>query len=61
MKTILDEILNCSDCNGQGVNYWANGEDYDFEYCDCNPNKIILDYDKSVIYDGELFTTAEAK
>lgn len=58
---LINTILDCSDCNGQGVHYWANGEDYDFEYCDCNPYKVILDYDKSVVYEGELFTTSEAK
>ena len=65
MKTtneLIDTILNCEDCYGQGVSGWVSPDgDYDFEYCDCNPYKIILDYDKSVVYEGELFTTSEAK
>jgi len=31
---------NCSDCKGSGiVNGWVSPDgDYDFEWCDCNPN-----------------------
>ena len=53
MKNLLDEILNCSDCNGQGVNYWGNGEDYDFEYCDCNPYRMIIE-DGEIVNEGDL-------
>jgi hypothetical protein len=53
VKMLLDEILNCSDCNGQGITYWANGEDYDFEYCDCNPYRLILE-NGEVIHEGDL-------
>ena len=43
MKMLLDEILNCSLCYGQGINYWGNGEDYDFEFCECNPHQLIIE------------------
>lgn len=43
VKEHLQQILDCSDCYGQGVIYWGNGEDYDFEYCDCNPNRFIIE------------------
>ena len=53
IKMLLDEIINCSDCNGQGINYWANGEDFDIEYCDCNPYRLILE-NGEVIHEGDL-------
>jgi hypothetical protein len=49
MKNYLDTILNCSDCYGKGVSYWGNGEDYEFEYCECNPYNLIIE-DKEIIY-----------
>ena len=59
MKTtneLIDAILNCEDCYGHGVSGWVSPDgDYDFEYCDCNPYKIIIDFDG-----GDLFTTQEA-
>lgn len=46
MKTtneLIDTILNCEDCYGQGITGWvAPDGDYDFEWCDCNPYKITL-------------------
>ena len=37
--------LNCELCNGTGmVNGWANADgDYDFEWCDCNPQHLTED------------------
>ena len=66
MKTtneLIDTILNCEECYGQGVTGWvAPDGDYDFEYCECNPYKIIIDrYDMSVVDTGTLFSTQEAK
>ena len=65
MKTtteLIDTILNCEDCYGQGIRGWvAPDGDYDFEYCECNPYKVIIDrYDMSLSDTGTLFTTAEA-
>ena len=36
---------NCNECNGSGVsNAWvSNDGDYDFEWCDCNPNHLTPD------------------
>jgi hypothetical protein len=53
IKNLLDTILNCDNCYGQGVNYWANGEDYDFEYCDCNPYRLILE-NGEIVDNGDL-------
>ena len=44
-KTKMDKlttILNCSECNGKGiVNGWVSPDgDYDFEWCDCNPEHL---------------------
>jgi hypothetical protein len=66
LEYALRTIANCDLCGGKGVNYWANGEDYDFEDCICNAYGIILDDDGSVIWDNgllsepELFATMEA-
>ena len=43
LKNKVDEIINCNLCNGLGYEGWANGEDWDIEWCDCNPEHIILD------------------
>ena len=67
LEYALKVIANCDLCGGVGVNYWANGEDYDFEDCVCNPYGLILD-DGDVIWDNGLssedelaiFGTAEA-
>jgi hypothetical protein len=44
-KNTYTEIENCTICNGLGYEGWANGEDFDIEWCDCNPNHLIKDYD----------------
>ena len=62
MKTALENVLACEDCYGLGYTGWVSPDgDYDFEYCNCNPYKIIIDYDKSVVDTGTLFSTQEAK
>ena len=47
VKNALDEILNCQICNGKGIdNYWVSPDgDYDFEWCDCNPDHLIVGED----------------
>jgi hypothetical protein len=43
MKRLLEEIANCETCEGKGIdNYWVSPDgDYDFEWCDCNPEHLI--------------------
>ena len=52
MKTtteLIDTILNCEDCYGKGMTGWVSPDgDYDFEYCDCNPYKIIIEHGEVV-------------
>ena len=61
LEYALRTIENCDLCFGKGVFYYGNGEDYEFENCECNPHELIFDYDGAVIWDnGTLFTTAEA-
>ncbi len=66
LEYALRTIQNCDLCNGTGAQYWQNGEDYDFESCECNTYDLILDEDGSVIWDNgllsepELFATMEA-
>ncbi len=44
VKNAILEILDCDLCLGQGVTGWASPDgDFDFEYCDCNPNRITQD------------------
>ena len=44
IKNYLDEILNCDECEGKGIiNAWvSNDGDYDFDWCDCNPHRLIV-------------------
>jgi hypothetical protein len=66
LEYAIRQIANCDLCNGQGAQYWSNGEDYEFEDCICNPYGLILDENKEVIWDNglssepELFRTMEA-
>lgn len=53
IKNAIETIQDCPDCYGKGMFGWANDEDYDFEYCDCNPYRLILDYDGDLVYEGE--------
>ena len=59
LEYALRTIQNCDLCNGKGVDYWANGEDYDFEDCICNPYGLILDDDGSVLFDNGLLSEPE--
>lgn len=43
IKNALDEILNCQLCNGKGYEGWANGEDWDIDWCECNPHRLIIE------------------
>ena len=44
MKKLLEEIANCKICNGVGIcNGWVSPDgDYDFEWCDCNPEHLSV-------------------
>ena len=59
LEIAVDRIKNCHLCDGKGVYTWSNGEDYDFEDCDCNTYGLILDEDGDVIYDNGLLTEPE--
>jgi hypothetical protein len=59
LEYALRQIANCDLCLGRGVDYWSNGEDYDFEDCICNPYGLILDEDGSVIFDNGLISEPE--
>lgn len=37
MKEYITTIQECNDCYGRGYLSWISGDDYDFEFCDCNP------------------------
>ena len=53
LEIAVERIRNCHLCEGKGVYTWSNGEDYDFENCECNPHEIIFDYDGDVIWADE--------
>jgi hypothetical protein len=58
IKNALEQIVNCSDCYGQGVTGWVSPDgDYDFDYCDCNPYNIPAD---EVAEYHQLFSGSEA-
>ena len=59
LEYALRQIANCHLCGGKGVDYFGNGEDYDFEDCVCNPYGIILDHDGDVIWDNGLLSESE--
>ena len=59
LEYALRTIQNCDLCNGTGAQYWANGEDYDFENCECNPYELILGEDGDVIWDNGLLSEPE--
>ena len=48
MKNAIDEILNCDICEGKGISdFWSSADgDFDFEWCECNPNQLIIDGDE---------------
>lgn len=37
VKNALMEILECKLCNAQGFIGYVSDEDFDFEWCECNP------------------------
>lgn len=43
VKRLLEEIANCDICEGKGIsNFWTSPDgDYDFEWCECNPEHLI--------------------
>lgn len=51
MKDLLTTIQTCEACYGKGIVGWVNGEDYDFEYCDCNPYRLIIEDGEVVMSD----------
>ena len=59
LEYALRQIRNCHLCEGRGVDYWSNGEDYDFEDCICNPYGLILDESGDVIFDNGLLSEPE--
>ena len=66
LEYALRQIASCEMCGGKGNHVSTQGEDFDFESCDCNPYGLILDEDGDVIYDNgllsepELFASMEA-
>lgn len=46
IKYLLDEIVNCEICEGTGMtDAWASPDgDFDFEWCDCNPEHLTIGY-----------------
>ena len=59
LEYALRTIENCDLCYGKGVFYYGNGDDYDFENCECNPYELILDEDGDVIWDNGLLSEPE--
>jgi len=59
-KNALEAIINCPDCYGQGYTGWVSPDgDYDFDFCDCNPNSIL--FDEVETFRNQLFAGSEAK
>jgi len=59
LEYALRTIANCDLCYGTGTQFWANGDDYDFEDCICNPYGLIVDEDGDVIWDNGLLSEPE--
>jgi len=61
--------MNCLLCHDNGEIYYANDEDFDWEYCQCQAGiekyekheLFLLESIDSEWYAGELFTTPEAR
>lgn len=65
LEYALRQIENCDLCHGTGTQFWSNGDDYDFEDCECNPYGLILDgddvvWDNGLLSEPELLRTMEA-
>ena len=58
IEMLIRIIKNCNLCNGVGAHYFSNGEDYDFENCECNPYQLILD-GKDIIWDNGILSQEE--
>jgi hypothetical protein len=44
IKRLIENILACDTCYGKGFMGWVSPDgDYDFEYCECNPQNLILE------------------
>ena len=59
LEYALRTIQNCDFCNGTGNLSWTNGDDYDFETCECNPYELILDENGDVLWDNGLLSEPE--
>ena len=59
LEYALRTIANCDLCYGTGTQFWANGDDYSFEDCECNPYGLIVDEDGDVIWDNGLSSEPE--
>ena len=54
MKRLIENILACDTCYGKGFTGWVSPDgDYDFEYCDCNPYRMIIE-DGEIVNEGDL-------
>jgi hypothetical protein len=44
MIELLEKIKNCKDCDGTGISAgWVSPDgDFDFEWCDCNPERLTI-------------------
>ena len=45
MKQLIDTVLNCEICGGEGItDAWVSQDgDFDFEWCDCNPYRVSVE------------------
>jgi hypothetical protein len=45
MKQLIDTVLNCEICGGEGItDAWVSQDgDFDFEWCDCNPHHVSME------------------
>ena len=59
LEYAIRSIENCNLCDGVGSYTWSNGEDFDFETCECNPYELILDESGDVIWDNSLLSEPE--
>jgi|APCry1669188910_1035180.scaffolds.fasta_scaffold696464_1 hypothetical protein len=59
IKNAIEKIVNCSDCYGQGFTGWVSPDgDFDYDFCDCNPNSISADEIEA--HKNQLFAGSEA-
>jgi hypothetical protein len=50
MKELYTQITTCEICKGGGVSTWwvSPDGDFDIEWCDCNPEHLIIDGDEII-------------